>query len=473
MMPEWSYDDWPEEIPVPATPAKVDSPATSNALRPARDVHYDAALASVRQAINDFRGCSSEEREALSRELDQLQGMADKLESGRVEIVVFGEISTGKSALINALVGEAVTDVNVRGGWTKDIWNVGWIGAGYCVPGFAESQVVLIDTPGLNEVDGAQRAEMAREAAQRADLVLFVTDSDLNEVEYSSLVELAASHKPILLVLNKADLYSPQELAELVALFRGTRLAGIVDPENVLTTRAKPRQVEYFIETPDGRTRSEWRQQPTDVEALRERILDVLAAEGKALVALNAAMYAADRSDRMGALRVRMRNEKATATIWSYAVMKSLAVALNPYPVADVLGGTAVDVTMVATLGKVYGIPITTANARELVTSIVQAAGLVLGAEWLVHVAASLFKGLTLGLGTVATALPQGAAAGFGSYVVGQAARYYFEHGASWGQQGPKRVVTRILENTDKQSVLERLKDEIRKKISLNRYAAK
>ena len=38
---------------------------------------------------------------------------------------------------------------------------------------------------------------MAHEAAARADLVLFVTDSDLNEVEYSALVELAASHKPI------------------------------------------------------------------------------------------------------------------------------------------------------------------------------------------------------------------------------------------------------------------------------------
>ncbi|MEX2317390.1 MAG: GTP-binding protein [Pirellulales bacterium] len=437
------------------------------------DTTYDDALNSVRQAIEGFRGCSPQEREALTRDLDQLHAMAEKLSSGRVEIVVFGEISTGKSALINALVGEAVADVNVRGGWTKDVWNLGWKGAGYCVPGFADSEVVLIDTPGLNEVDGAQRAEMAREAAQRADLVLFVTDSDLNEVEYSALVELAASHKPILLVLNKADLYSPGELAELESLFRGPRLAGIVDPANVITVKADPRQVEYFIETADGRTRSEWRKPAAEVANLRERILDVLAAEGKALVALNAAMYAADKSDRMGAVRVRMRNEKATATIWSYAVIKSLAVALNPYPLADVLGGTAVDVTMVATLGKVYGIPITTANARELVTSILQAAGLVLGAEWLVHAAASLFKGLTLGFGTVATALPQGAAAGFGSYVVGQAARYYFEHGASWGPQGPKRVVTRILENTDKESVLQRLKEEIKKKISLNRYAAK
>ena len=41
---------------------------------------------------------------------------------------------------------------------------------------------------------------------QRADLVLFVTDSDLNQVEYSALVELAASHKPILLVLNNRPL---------------------------------------------------------------------------------------------------------------------------------------------------------------------------------------------------------------------------------------------------------------------------
>ncbi len=96
-----------------------------------------------------------------------------------------------------------------------------------------------------------------------------------------------------------------------------------------------------------------------------------------------------------------------------------------------------------------------------------------MGVEWLVHAAAGLFKGLTLGFGTVATALPQGAAAGWGSYIVGESARYYFEHGASWGPQGPKRVITQILENTDKRSVLQRLKSEIKKKISLNRHAGK
>ncbi len=431
---------------------------------------YDDSLAAVRRTIEAFKGCTEQERQLLQRDVEQLQEMAEKLQSGQVEIVVFGEISTGKSALINALVGNAVAQVHVRGGWTRDVWQMAWDGSGYCVPGFADSQVVLIDTPGLNEVAGAERAEMARSAAARADLVLFVTDSDLNESEYSALQELMASHKPILLVLNKTDLYSEKELDSLLELFRGPRLAGIVEPENVVTAKADPRELEYIIESADGRTRSEWRKPQPDVAALRERILEVLEKDGKALVALNGAMYAADKSDRMGALRIRMRNDRATTIVWSYAVMKSLAVAFNPSAVLDVLGGSAVDVAMVATLGKVYGIQITTTNARQLVTSIVKAAGWVMIGEAAVSYLSSFFKGMTFGGSTVLSALPQGAAAGYGSYIVGQAARYYFEHGASWGEQGPKRIVTRILDNTDKRSVIEHLKDEIRRKIAANRH---
>ena len=449
----------------------TDTPSTQPAAE--LDADYEAAMATIRQAIEQFRGCTPEERASLQRDLDQLHSMADKLAAGKVEIVVFGEISTGKSALINALVGEAVADVNVRGGWTKDVWNLGWSGAGYVVPGLSNSEVVLVDTPGLNEVDGAQRAAMAHEAAQRADLVLFVVDSDMNEVEYSALVELAASHKPIVLVLNKADLYTPEELTELMSVFRGPRLAGVVDPENVVIAKADPRQVEYYVESADGRTRQEWRKPAPDVAALRERILEVLAAEGNVLIALNAAMYAADKSDRMGALRVRMRNEKAKQTIWSFMVLKAVGVASNPLAVADVVGGTALDAAMVVTLGRVYGIEITTANARELTTSILKAAGWVMLSEAAVSYTSSFLKAVTGGWATPITALPQMAAAGWGSYIVGESARYYFEHGTSWGQQGPKRVVAQILENTDKRSVLQRLKSEIKKKISLNRYAGK
>ncbi len=435
------------------------------------DADYRASLAAIQRAIGEFKGCDADELHELRDDLAALGRMAEKLQAGRVDIVVFGEISTGKSALINALCGDQRASVDVRGGWTKDVWQVPWESAGYCVSGFADSQVVLIDTPGLNEVDGARRAEMAYAAAERADVVLFVVDSDLNDTEYRALVELAASHKPLILVLNKIDLYRPDQLEALLSVFRGPRLAGFVDPQNIVTVQADPREIEYIVQSADGRERSEWRKPKPQVDELRARIVELLAADGKALVALNAAIFAADKSDRMAALRIRFREEQATATVWTFAVTKALAVSLNPIGAVDVIGGIAVDATMVVTLGRIYGISISTANARSLATSIAKSAGLVTVFEVMVSWASSAFKALTVGMGTVVTAVPQGAAAGFGSYIVGQAARYYFQHGASWGSQSPKQVVSQILENTDKQSVLDRLKTEILQKLAVNRHA--
>ncbi len=452
-------------------PGEKPSDASSDGAADVHDQQFVDAMASVRHAIEQFDGCSDEEKEALVKELADLQEMDRKLEEGRVEIVLFGEIDTGKSALINALVGESVAEVDVRGGWTKEVWSTSWEGCGYVVPGFMQSQVVLLDTPGINEVDGAQRAKMAHEAAERADLILFVTDSDLNQTEHAALANLATSHKPIILVLNKVDNYTAQQRADLKGALCDSRMRGIIGPDDIVETAADPLPREYVIESADGSERQEMRKPPADVEALKARILEVLDRDGKALLALNGAMFAADRSDRIAALKVRMREERANTIIWSYAAMKSIGVALNPVPAADVLGGSAIDVTMVVTLAHVYGISLTWVNARRLIESIVKAAGWVMVGEMATHLAASLFKGLTLGAGAALTALPQGAAAGYGSYIVGQAAKYYFEHGASWGGEAPKTIVKRILDATDKQSVLERLKKEISAKIRVNPHA--
>ncbi len=439
----------------------------------AEDQHYAEALSALRGALAQYQGLSAEERAALEADFGHLRDMVRKLETGRVEIVLFGEIDVGKSALINALVGQTVTEVDVRGGWTREVWQVPWSASGYCVPGLEQSQVVLLDTPGINEVNGEQRAQMARDAAARADVIVFVTDSDLNETEYSALVELAAGHKPIVVALNKIDIYTPLERQRLLEVLRGERLAGLVAAEDVVPTAANPLEREYIIESADGSVRSELRQPPPTVEPLKARLLEVLERDGKALLALNAAMYAADKSDRIAAIKVRLREQRANQAIMSYAVMKSVAVAVNPISGADVLGGAAIDVTMVVTLGRIYGIDLTWNNARDLVAAIAKAAGWMMLTEALTHAASWAFKGLTLGAGTVITALPQGAAAGYGSFIVGQAAKYYFEHGASWAGEAPKTVVTRILQNTDKESVLEQLKSEIGKKIRLNRHAGR
>ena len=226
----------PPSSPAPATAreeavsATVESSEKSDI---ADDRRYLDALQSVRHTLDRFRGCSEQEKELLRQDLSQLQTMETKLTNGRVEIVVFGEISTGKSALINALVGKAVTQVDIQGGWTKEIWHVAWEGAGYRLPGLANSEVVLIDTPGINEVGGADRGEMAQDTARQADVILFVIDSDLNETEYSALVALASVNKPIIVVLNKIDLYSKKERERLDEIL-AQRLEGIVPLESIV-----------------------------------------------------------------------------------------------------------------------------------------------------------------------------------------------------------------------------------------------
>jgi uncharacterized protein (DUF697 family) len=360
--------------------------------------------------------------------------------------------------------------VDVQGGWTKEAHGVPWKETDYVIPGLDGSHLVLVDTPGINEVGNLGHEMIARHAARRGDIILFVADSDLDETEFSAIVALAAVHKPILFVLNKIDLYSPDELEQLVTQLRDHRLSGIVEPENFVLTSADPREIEYVTHAGSGREVSEWRKPTPQVAELKGRILEVLERDGIALIALNAAMYAADKTDRIARLRVQLRDNRANQTIGSFAAAKALAVAINPVPVADVLGGSAVDATMVVTLAHIYGLDMSWVHARGLARSILKAAGWVLAAELATHVMADLFKTATLGAGTVLTAIPQGAAAGYGSYIVGQASKYYFEHGASWGGEAPKTVVRRILDQTDRQSVLEHLKEEIKKKLVRNAY---
>jgi len=293
----------------------------------------------------------------------------------------------------------------------------------------------------------------------------------LNQLEHSALVTLLDSQRPVLLVLNKIDNYTAQQRETLRSVLLEERLQGRLELRDFVETAADPLPREYVIEQQDGSIRCETRAVPPDVTNLKVRILEILEREGKSLLALNAALYAADRSDRIAAVRVKMRDQTATNLIWSFAVMKSLGVALNPMPAADVIAASAADIAMVLGLSRVYGLEMTWANAQDLITSILKAAGWMAVTEYLTHAAAGLFKGLTFGIGAAATALPQGAAAGFGSYIVGQAAKYYLEHGASWGNEAPKTVVQRILDGTDKQSILARLREEIKKRIRLRSRA--
>ena len=57
---------------------------------------------------------------------------------------------------------------------------------------------------------------LAREVAARSDVLLFVCEGDLTDVEHRALESLARLNRPVLLVLNKADRYTASERALLL-----------------------------------------------------------------------------------------------------------------------------------------------------------------------------------------------------------------------------------------------------------------
>jgi hypothetical protein len=429
-----------------------------------QDRDYQDALATVERTLARVRTAEPRERDVLVREWTALTDMARKLETGRIDIGLFGEISSGKSALINALVGDYVADVNVQGGWTKEVWRVGW-GSPHSVRGLGSSEVVLIDTPGINEVNDRERAALALETARACDLILFVTDADLNAREFEALAALAAANKPMILVFNKKDLFTSAQRERIMDVLRNERLPHVLGSDDIVMTAADPLEREVIIELPDGSERIEWRKPKPDVEQLKVRILEVLDREGKALIALNASLFAADTSDKLASIKVRLRDVHAQRAVWTFALTKAVAVAANPVPILDIGGGLVVDTSMVVTLADIYGLPMSRRNAAGLIKDILMSAGWVTLGEWITHLAANAMKASTFGAATLVTALPQGIAAGYGAYIVGQAAKYYLEHGASWGDAGPKNVVRSILASAERDSIMHKLRDEVARTI--------
>ena len=281
--------------------------------------------------------------------------------------------------------------------------------------------VYLIDTPGLDEAGGEDREALAREVAGRSDLVIFVLDSDITETERDALRSILSQGRPVLVVLNKADLYTQPECEALLQSIR-RKTEGLIDPGHVIAAAAQPRPQSVVEVAPDRSEKTVHRSREPDVRALRLKLWEVLEAEGKTLAALNASLFAADLSDQVGRRILAARREIGDKLVRTYCIGKGLAVAFNPVPVADLFAAAFIDVGMVVHLSRVYDLPLSRQEAGSIVKVIVAESAALMGTVWALHFVSSALKVGTLGLSTVLTAGAQGAIAYYSTYLVGQAA---------------------------------------------------
>jgi small GTP-binding protein len=185
-------------------------------------------LKDSRNLLNDLRasliqfGATPEDYETLADSIRQL----DEL----FLLVVVGEFNSGKSAFINALLGQKLlkegvtpttTHINVlKFGETQERRVENETTHTLTAPVELLAELNIVDTPGTNAII-RQHETITQQFIPRSDLVLFVTSADrpFTESERQFLEKIRDWGKKVLIVLNKIDLFQSQDELDQVVAF--------------------------------------------------------------------------------------------------------------------------------------------------------------------------------------------------------------------------------------------------------------
>lgn len=187
-------------------------------------------LVDERKFLNDVRvtlvqfGATEEDQQTLARSIEQL----DEL----FLLVIVGEFNAGKSAFINALLGQQIlkegvtpttTQINIlKHGETPDRQVVESNLHVLHLPADLLREISIVDTPGTNAVI-REHEILTATFVPRSDLVLFITSADrpFTESERQFLEAIRDWGKKVVIVINKIDiLQSDEELQQIVDFVR-------------------------------------------------------------------------------------------------------------------------------------------------------------------------------------------------------------------------------------------------------------
>jgi small GTP-binding protein len=145
-------------------------------------------------------------------------------------LVVVGEFNSGKSAFINALLGQAVLEEGVTPTTTRIHLLKHGDATGRTVAESAVEivtaplellrEINIVDTPGTNAIHREHEA-ITREFVPRSDMVLFVTSADrpFTESERAFLQGIRDWGKKVVVVVNKIDILETPEDVDKIESF--------------------------------------------------------------------------------------------------------------------------------------------------------------------------------------------------------------------------------------------------------------
>lgn len=227
---------------------------------------------------------SPEDMRVLERSLLQL----DEL----FLLVIVGEFNSGKTAFINALLGERFLTEGVTP-TTAAIHVIRWGDEARLMPGAATPygsgdrdivvvtypvewlrDINIVDTPGTNAII-RKHEEITSEFVPRADLVLFVTSADrpFTESERQFITRIRDWGKKVVFVVNKIDIHEQDDVASVLDFVRENAQALLGREPIVFGVSARQARQAKNSADADERTRL-WSQ--SRFEGLERYILDTL-----------------------------------------------------------------------------------------------------------------------------------------------------------------------------------------------------
>jgi small GTP-binding protein len=382
-----------------------------------------------------------------------------------LKIVLIGNINAGKSSLINAILEKEVVNTSARGGETlkEDFYKIGTYN-------FNNSKLSLeiVDTPGLSEVCGEDHANIAIQSAKKGDLILFVVNNDLVEIEKESLEHLNDLGKPIILVFNQIDKYTDSQRKEIKDSLINN-VAPIIDKENIILVSASPLK-KIIVRKDNGDEELIDRKGVPDVQELKERIALISSRIGKHIDKITG--YADELEkvnkeiDKLNSIK-----EKAHDTSFNHAVIIGTFTAVNPIPLLDLAGGATGIGAMVRKIANLYNIKITVKEAEKLTKDILFEMMTVSAGTLAFLGIGSLIKMIPF-VGWLVGGTTQAASVAFAVLILGDLVSDYYANGQNWGRNSSlKESLEEKLKSVDRDRIIQRLKEKITEKVKTNSLA--
>lgn len=136
------------------------------------------------------------------------------MKSGFVSVV--GRANVGKSTLMEKILREKISIISNKPQTTRDKINI--------IYNDDESQIIFIDTPGIQKPRNILQERLlsfSKESLNESDLVTFVVDDskEIGSLDRMIIDELKNVRVPIILLINKTDLLTEDELFDLEDLY--------------------------------------------------------------------------------------------------------------------------------------------------------------------------------------------------------------------------------------------------------------